>query len=110
YQWGRDDFLYLQLWSEFTGKNELVAFDESGEVRTLYPTDRDQFFAGPGAAVPTAIESRIDFQRDHDGRIRSLTWRRDGAASRIARRVESEKREDVHFSNGDIQLAGTLIS
>ena len=62
YQWGPDAFLYLQLWSEFAGTNQLVAFDESGDVRTLYPTDRDRFFAGPGAAVPTAIESRIEFQ------------------------------------------------
>jgi len=36
-----------QTWDEFTfGKpSELVAFDETGDVRTLYPTDRDQFFA-----------------------------------------------------------------
>jgi hypothetical protein len=67
YQWGQDSFLYLQMWSEFSGKNQLVAFDESGEVRTLYPTDRDRFFAGPGAAVSTAIESRIEFQRDGRG-------------------------------------------
>ena len=110
YQWGPNAFLYLQLWSEFTGKNELVAFDESGDVRTLYPTDRDRFLAGPGAAVPTPIESRIEFQRDGTGKIISLNWRREGAAPRIARRVESEKREDVRFSNGDIQLAGMLIS
>src|SRR5262245_11305564 len=64
YRWDKDAFLYLQLWSEFTGTNQLVAFDESGEVRTLYPMDRDRFFAGPGAAVPTARESRIEFQRD----------------------------------------------
>src|SRR5947209_6143471 len=91
YQWQKDGFLYLQIWSEFTGKNQLVAFDESGDVRTLYPTDRDRFFAGPGAAVPTAIESRIEFQRDANGRIASLTWRRDGAAPRTARRVAIEK-------------------
>ena len=46
YQWDRDAFLYLQLWGELTGTNQLVAFDESGEVRALYSTDRDQFFAG----------------------------------------------------------------
>src|SRR5881394_381058 len=28
YQWGPDAFMYLQLWSEFTGTNQLVAFDE----------------------------------------------------------------------------------
>src|SRR6266550_4535209 len=63
YQWGPDAFLYLQLWSELSAKNQLVAFDESGEVRTLYPTDRDRFFTGPGAAPPSPIESRVDFQR-----------------------------------------------
>ncbi len=110
YQWEPNTFVYLQMWSEFTGKNQLVAFDESGEVRTLYPIDDDRFFAGPGAAVPAAIESRIEFQRDGAGKITALTWRRAGATPRIARRVENEKRENVSFSNGSIHLAGTLIS
>jgi pimeloyl-ACP methyl ester carboxylesterase len=105
-------FVYLQMWNEFSGftkPSQLVAF-ESGEVRTLYPMDRDQFFAGPGAAIPASIESRVEFQRDGAGKIISLTWRREGAVPRTARRVEIEKREDVRFSNGDVRLAGTLIS
>jgi pimeloyl-ACP methyl ester carboxylesterase len=110
YQWGRDAFLYLQLWSELTGTNQLVAFDESGEVRTLYPSDRDHFFSGPGLASPASIESHVEFQRDGSGEITSLTWRRDGAAPRVARRVEIERREDVRFASGAIQLVGTLIS
>ena len=110
YQWEPDAFLYLQLWNELAGTNQLVAFDESGDVRTLYPTDRDRFVAGPGAAVPKPIESRIEFQRDPSGKITSLTWRRDGGALRTARRVDIEKREDVRFSNGAVQLAGSLIS
>jgi uncharacterized protein len=110
YQWEPNAFVYLQMWSEFTGKNQLVAFDESGEVRTLYPTDDDRFFAGPGVAVPAAIESRVEFQRDSDGKIMALTWRRGGATPRTARRVEIEKREDVGFSNGGVRLAGTLVS
>lgn len=113
YRWEPNAFVYLQLWNEFTGfdkPSQLVSFDESGEVRTLYPIDRDQFFAGPGMAVSGSIESRIEFQRDGNGKIISLDWRRNGAAPRSARRVEIEKREDVRFSNGAIQLAGTLIS
>jgi uncharacterized protein len=111
YQWEKDGFVYLQMWEEFSGfgKPQLVSFDESGEVRTLYPTSGDQFFAGPGAAVPASVESRIDFHRD-SGRIVSLTWRRGGGPDRIARRVEIEKREDVRFSNGAVQLAGTLLA
>jgi uncharacterized protein len=113
YRWEPDAFVYLQMWNEFSGfsnPSELVAFDESGEVRTLYPTARDRFFAGPGMAMSSAIESRIEFQRDGTGQIASLTWGRDGAATRIARRVEIEKREDIRFSNGGVQLTGMLIS
>src|SRR6266545_356803 len=113
YRWDPNAFVYLQLLNEFVGfdkPSQLVAFDESGEVRTLYPTGRDQFVAGPGMAVSAPIESRIEFQRDGTGRITSLTWQREGAAQRLARRVEIEKREDIYFSNGEVRLAGSLIS
>ena len=113
YRWGTDSFVYLQLWHEFTGfgkPGQLVSFDESGAIRVLYPTDRDRFFAGPGAAVPASVESRIEFQRDGAGRITALTWTPDGAAARTAPRVELEKHEDVRFASGDVQLAGTLLA
>jgi pimeloyl-ACP methyl ester carboxylesterase len=113
YQWEPNAFVYLQLWNEFSGfdqPGQLVAFDESGEIRVLYPTDPDKFFAGPGIAIATSIESRITFQRDATGKITSLTRQREGAAPRTARRVDTEKREDVRFSNGGIELAGTLTS
>jgi len=110
YQWGPSAFTYLELWNEFTGENQLIAFDESGAVRTLYPTDRDRFFAGPGAAVRASIESRVEFQRDATGKVVSMTWQRDGAPPRIARRVEIERHVEVRFSSGSIHLAGTLIT
>ncbi|MFL5603894.1 MAG: alpha/beta fold hydrolase [Gemmatimonadaceae bacterium] len=110
YKWGQDEFLYLQLWAELTGKNQLVGFDDPGELRALYPTGTDQFVTGPGAAIDKPIESRIRFQRDSTGKITSLTWQRNGETARVAQRVEIEKREDVQFSNGDVRLAGTLIS
>lgn len=110
YQWEQGPFLYLQMWNEFSGQSQLAAFDESGEVRALYPTAHDRFFAGPGAAVASAIESRIEFQRDGNGRIVSLTWQREGEPARTARRVDTERHEDVSFANGSIRLAGTLIS
>jgi uncharacterized protein len=110
YQWDRNAFLYLQMWSELAGTNQLVAFDENGELRTLYSTERDRFFAGPGAAVPTAVESRIEVQRDGQDKIASLTWSREGSPARTARRVDIERREEVRFSNGNVQLVGTLIT
>jgi alpha-beta hydrolase superfamily lysophospholipase len=110
YQWNQNAFVYLQIWPELTGTNQLVAFDETGELRILYPSAPDRFFTGPGAAIPTPVESRIEVQRAESGKIASLTWLRQGAPARTARRVDTERREDVRFSNGDVQLAGTLIS
>ena len=69
YMWPEGSFVYLQLWSEFTGTNRLVAFDESGDARALHPSAPDRFFAGPGAGIATAVESHIEFQRDGAGRI-----------------------------------------
>src|SRR5205823_6970830 len=100
YQWDANAFIYLQLWTEFSKTNQLIAFDESGDVRTLFPTDRDRFFAGPGAFISSAIESHIAFERDDRGRIISLMWQRPGAPARTARRVDIERHEDVRFANG----------
>ena len=110
YRWDRNALLYLQLWNEFTGTNQLTAFDESGDVRTLYPNGKDRFFAGPGAAVPGSVEFHIEFQRDAAGTITGLTWRREGSPPRVARRARLERHHEVRFRNGDVELAGTLIS
>ena len=112
YRWNPTEFLYLQMWEEFSGfgKPQLVAFDESGEVRVLYPTGRDRFLTGPGIAVSTSVESRVEFQRDATGRLDALRWRREGAQARTAQRVEIEQREAVRFRSGELELAGTLLS
>jgi pimeloyl-ACP methyl ester carboxylesterase len=110
YQLGPDQFLYLQIWNELSGVDQLVAVDESGEVRVLYSTDRDRFFTGPGAAFPIAVESSVRFERQGNGAITSLTWQRGSKPPRTAQRVTIEKRQEVRFRNGDIQLSGTLVS
>jgi len=113
YQWESNGFVYLQLWKEFSGfdkPSQLVAFDEGGDVRVLYPADRDRFVVGRGVAVPAPVEARVAVERDVKGAISALTWTRDGTPPRRARRVASERHEAVQFSNGDVRLAGTLIS
>ena len=109
HQWAPASYLYLQPWNELTGRDELVAFDETGEVRVLYPGERDRLSAGPGAAVQTPVESRIEFRRDSSDRITALAWQREGGTKRVARRVEIERHEDIRFSNAGVQLAGTLV-
>jgi uncharacterized protein len=112
YRWDDNTFVYLQMWNEFIGfdkPSQLVAFDESGDVRVMYPTAADQFFTGPGAAVATPVESRIGFQRAKTSQPEILTWQRNGSPSRTARRVEIEQHESVQFPSGTLRLAGTFI-
>ena len=115
YQWNRESFLYIQLWDEFSGfgkPRQLVAFDESGLVRTLYVTDKpDQFSAGPGMAAAEPVESEIRFERAQNGKVASLTWTNRNRERRNARRADIEKHEDVRFtSRASVRLAGTLIT
>ena len=109
YQWGPNAYLYLQIWNEFSGTPQLVAFDESGKTRSLYPQGNGRFVAGPKAGVRDPVESTIQFERNADGEIASLTWQKGESRPLLAKHVQAEKREDVSISNGNVRLAGTLI-
>jgi pimeloyl-ACP methyl ester carboxylesterase len=73
----------------------------------LDSTGPDQFFTGPGVGLSNAIESRVAFQRDYAGSLISMTWTEGSAPARAACRVDVERRENVRFASGDVQLAGT---
>ena len=113
YQWGPNAFVYLQMWNEFTGfakPSQLVAFDESGDIRTLYPTDPRQVLRRPrrGDSGVDRIPRRVSARQQGEDQVTHMA--RTACAPRTARRVDTEKHEDVRFANGDVQLAGTLIS
>ena len=110
YRWESGELLYVQPWSELAGRNQLVAFDASGEVRTLYPVARDTFFAGSAAAISSTVESKVVFQRGNGGDVTSVAWKRGDNAARIARRARIERREEARFASGGGHLTGTLIS
>jgi hypothetical protein len=57
YSWGSGGFVYLQLWNEFSGFDkpaQLVAFDEDGLIRVLYPMANSL----PGPGPPFRAQSR----------------------------------------------------
>lgn len=110
YQWAEGSIVYLQPWNELTGSRQLTAFDEDGDIRTLYPDGDDRFYTGPGAALRSPVESRVEFQRDGAGRVRGLVVNRGSSDPRRAARLDIEHYEEVRFRNGDVELAGTLIS
>ena len=84
YRWDRDSgFVYFQPWAEFTGSRQLVAIDERGEARALFPAGRDVFTAGSAVGRATPMESRLEFQRDASGRVASVVWRRSGVTRTV---------------------------
>ena len=97
-EWGPDAFVYLEIRDESAGSgspSQLVAFDESGEVRILYPVEVD-------VSVPVLVlPSRPP--PSHRSSFSATTWGRscDSSGSvrmllrEAARRVEVEKHEDV---------------
>jgi uncharacterized protein len=108
YQSGPNAYLYMQIWNELSGAPQLVAFDESGTVRSLYPEGNGRFVAGTKAGVRDPVESTIQFERDADGKITSLTWQKGDSRPLLATHVRTEKREDITIPNGSVRLAGTL--
>ena len=99
--WGPNAFVYLQIWNELDGTNQLIAFDESGELRTLYSTDSDRFFTGPGAALSSSIESRVEFQRDARGARRIADLAREATRRR-------ERRAASRSSGGKMSASRTV--
>jgi hypothetical protein len=90
------------MWNELNGTNQLVAFDESGEVRTLYATDRNGFIAGAGFWAPARsihLHGGVKVRLHASHRVSRL---RNGSKS--ASRTSNTKRTAAGFG-GDASAA-----
>ena len=83
--------------NKMTGSNSALSFTLKNAVTGVYPDikiDYSQVLVTrgniPNASTPSAVSNAA-------GVITSLTWTRDDAAPRAARRVDSERREEVRF-------------
>ena len=124
YRVGADRFAYLQSWQELGG-DHLTWFDESGAIRGLYPAGADQFDVGPSAGLKDPAEARVTFTRGPKGEITGLVRRSvprtgdappaqagaEAAAGPLeAPRARLWSETEVAFRNGDVALAGTLMT
>ena len=114
YSWGSGTFVYLQLWNEFSGFDEpaqLVAFDDRRpRSRALSHSEPTSSSPGQEPRFPDRSRRESGFSATAQGDHLLSSGGRQGEPVRTARRVESEKHEAVRFANGDVRLAGTLIS
>jgi len=102
----RGRLLYVQPWPGGDGK--LLVTDEAGQLRALSSVSGNSFTSGPGLLQSAPIEQTIEFVGNSKGEIVRLVRRKTGGGSERARKLESYRREEVSFRNGDILLAGAL--
>lgn len=110
YRFSNGDYLVIDRFAD-TPDTLFVTDVKSGEARAVFPRSETQFTGGPFLYVANPTRKTITFQGarahvvdlDHKGRPSD---RRSGTyASRVPIR-----QEEVTFKNGDVTLAGTLIT
>jgi pimeloyl-ACP methyl ester carboxylesterase len=87
---------------------ELIYSDYgSGRQGTLFPLDRDRFYAGAAMYLPSPATADLAVFRDADGKVDSLQWETNGRSLPGIPVRWSE--EEISFLDSDLRLAGTVL-
>jgi uncharacterized protein len=107
YRFADGGFLLIDHFADLP--NMLVVTDSrTDEVRAIFPTSDTQFCAGSGLFVPYPRSEKFVFRKQPGGTIELRLTRRHRREIETARRIPISQ-EEVHFNNGDVKLAGTLL-
>jgi pimeloyl-ACP methyl ester carboxylesterase len=98
---------WLVTWGAF-GNLRVVDFAGNGDA--LLPLSETTFFLGKSVINSPVPGGMITFARDKDGRATGLTARLDNQPELSLARREIYRQEQVKFNNGDVTLAGTLLT
>jgi pimeloyl-ACP methyl ester carboxylesterase len=110
YKSNAHDFISIAKFDLGDGQNRVLFTDfKSGIIRILSPSSEDSFTAGTGLLLNPPVEMQISFVRNVRNEVTSLVWHQDGAARRVADKVNL-RREEISFRNGEVTLSGTLIT
>jgi pimeloyl-ACP methyl ester carboxylesterase len=88
----------------------LYYFDElSGRTGPLLATSETDFFSGPSNGVSYPVNVKVNFHKDSDGSISTLTFAIDQTFAVSAKKVKLYNVEDdIAFKNGNVMLSGQL--
>ncbi len=105
---GAGDERTLVVGSRFWG--ELLFTDvASGRTGTLFPLDRDRFFAGSAMYLPAPVHARVAFVRNDDGAVTGMEWREASGEVWAGERIAFVEEEVAFTASDGARLAGTLI-
>jgi uncharacterized protein len=88
----------------------LYYFDElSGRTGPLLAASETDFFSGPSNGVSYPVNVKVNFHKDSDGSISTLTFAIDQRSAVSAEKVKLYNVEDdIAFKNGNVMLSGQL--
>jgi len=107
YQREPNKFLLI-TWGAF-GHLRLVDPDAGTSV-ALFPSSETTFFFGANVVGSTTAQQTVSFTRNDSGSVTSLTVRQPNIPDKTLPRVDRYRQEQVRFRNGNVTLAGTLLS
>ena len=81
----------------------------TGRVRGLDLLSPTTFRAGPSLLVYSPVELQIEFNKNREGVVASLSLQETGSPARVAGKADLYREEQVSFRNGDTMLAGRLL-
>src|SRR6266571_959996 len=89
YQLKTNDSVSIAKFDLGDGQNRMLFTDfKSGIIRILSPSSENSFTAGTGLLVNPPVEMQISFARNGRNEVTSLVWHQDGAARRVAVKVD----------------------
>lgn len=108
FQSGRIVGIYERGPSMMMHPHYLVYHDfDNGDMRVIFPVSENRFIYGPSIAIGYPTEAEITFNRDPQGGVTSLSWRRGEDDEVTAKRLQFHE-EEIKYRSGDIELAGFL--
>jgi pimeloyl-ACP methyl ester carboxylesterase len=109
YRAARDHWLGIDRFVDDSGETVMLFSDyQSGVVRRLYPS-ATKFVMGPGFDVKSPTELTVEFRKNGQGEVTGVSLEPAHGATAFAARVPL-KEEAVTFRDGDVTLAGTLMT
>ncbi|HKP38723.1 MAG TPA: alpha/beta fold hydrolase [Pyrinomonadaceae bacterium] len=121
YRFRNGDYLLIDRFADYL-PDTLHAIDvKSGEVRAIFPRPEIEFISGPALYVTSPTEQTITFRGNGTqagANIKSESPAVAGGSRRIRPRANKGafatripiRQEEVTFKNGDVTLAGTLLT
>lgn len=105
YSLGENEF----VWIGVEGETLIFGESEGGRGGGLIPLSETAFVSGPSIGMNYPLDVKATFIKNTQGEIAGLQWQRGRLPARLAQKVRV-KEEEIRFNNGDITLAGTLVS